>query len=222
MMNDMSNIHEVNAQGELYGVSGRGSFVPNRGSRAEFQKHFGELDPNIVKQIKAGKLHLGDRLIYSIKPIGSSKTIKMFETSDDKEIGLRTIAAAKLPKNEVLLCSGVFILAGVAPAATPGSPTTDEIKATVFGSIGAASRGAIANGEFELKANKQTIVPETSCRIFVTDDMMQWPLGFYKLHNPRMIHDDVLIEATIELGTTEDIPQDTYLFIGLYGTGTTP
>lgn len=215
---------EMNIQGELYGplTQKARAFVPNKGSRAEFQKHFRELDPKVVQLLDDGKLHLADRLIYSIKHIGSSTTIKMFESSDDKKVGLRSLAAAKLPKNEVLLVSGIYLMAGVAPAASPGSPTEAEIMATVFGSIGAANRGAIASGEFELKANKNIIVPETSNRLFVTDDMITTPLGFYKLHNPRIIMDDVTIEFTVTFGTTEAIPQDTYLFCGLFGTGTTP
>ena len=61
-----------------------------------------------------------------------------------------------------------------------------------------------------------------SNRVFSTDNNHNWPLGYYKLHNPRMISDDVEIEFTIELGTTTNIPQDTHLYVGLAGTVTTP
>ncbi|MCB9234072.1 MAG: hypothetical protein H6581_20615 [Bacteroidia bacterium] len=211
----------VNQDGNLAGIQAK-SMYPSRGSRAEFQKHFSEVEPNIREALRTKELHLGDQIIYSIKPLGGSKTLKMFETQDDKEVGLRNVSNGKLPKGTTMLVSGLFVLQGQAPAASSGSATVDEIKATTFGSIGATNLGALSNAEFELKANKKVIIPEISCRIFVTDNNTNWPLGFYKLHNPRMIPSDVLIEATFELGTTEGIPADTYVYLGLFGTVTTP
>lgn len=213
----------MNVQGDLYGTPANpGPRYASRGSRAEMEKHFRELPANVKSELRNGKLRLGDEVIYSIKPVGPSTTIKLFETQDDKEIGLRNISNAKLSKNQALMVSGIYLLAGIAPAAIVGSPTPDEIKATEFGSIGANNLGALANGEFSLKANKVTLVPETSNRVFVTDNNHNWPLGFYKLHNPRPIQDDVLIELTLELGTVTGIPQDTFVFVGLAGTITTP
>lgn len=212
-----------NIRGELYGT--RNDIRPNvpaKGSRAEFLEKINEVPENIVNDLDDALLRLGDFIIYSIKPIGASKTIKMFETQDDKEVGLRNISNAKLPQKMTMMCSGVFLLVGTAPAAVSGAPTSDEIKATSFGSIGGTNLGALANAEFELKANKKVIIPEISCRAFVTDNNHNWPIGFYKLHNPRLILDNVLLEATLELGTTEDIPADTYIYMGLYGTVTTP
>ena len=221
MNSDFMN-DDVTVTGELYGIGGRRQKHPSRGSRAEMEKFFHQLPDRIQAETKTGKLRFADYIVYSIKTVGSSKTIKMFETQDQKETGLRNIANAKLPKNMGLLVSGIYLMQGQAPAATPGSPTSDEIKATQFASLGAANLGAIANGEFTLIANKKILVPATSNRVFVTDNNNNWPLGFYKLHNPRLIQDDVEIEFTLELGTTEDIPQDTYLYVGLFGTITTP
>lgn len=213
---DLSNA--MNTQGELMGTPMRGT--PSRGSRGEMEKFFPQLPDHIKHDLKTGKLRLGDQVVYSIKPIGSSTTIKMFLPQDDKSIGLRNVSNAKLPKGQAMLVSGIYLLVGVAPAALAGSPTEDEIKATVFGSVQGV--GAVANGEFSLKANKTTIVPETSNRAFCTDGNGSVNLGYYKLDNPRLISDDVLIEFTVELGTTEDIGQDTYLYVGLDGSITTP
>lgn len=214
---------DYNVQGDLYGISERGRGIPSKGSRREFEKHARELPYSIKDELKNGKLRLGDQIIYSIKPIGNSQTIKLFETQDDKEVSLRNISNAKLPKNQVLLVSGIYLLTGVAPAASPGSPTLDEIKATPFGRLDRLdSFSAILNGEFNLKANKVQLVPETACRLFATTGYGKFQEGYYKLANPRLIQDDVLIEATVELGTTVNIPQDTFLYIGLHGTITTP
>ncbi|HMT75216.1 MAG TPA: hypothetical protein PKA77_14175 [Chitinophagaceae bacterium] len=186
----------------------------SRGSRAEMEKHFAELPVHIKESLLKGELRLADTIIYSIKPVGS-KTIKMFETQDDKEIGLRNLSNAKLQKNQVLLVSGIYLLAG-----TSADGTKDKIVATNFKAL--EEFPAIANGEFSLKSNKKQIVPETSNTLFKTNNYHQVPLGYYKLSNPRLIQDDVLMELTIELGTTDGIPANTYIYAGLHGTITTP
>jgi hypothetical protein len=186
----------------------------SKGSRAEMEKHFGDLPPHIKEGLSKGDLRLADTVIYSVKPV-SSKTIKMFETQDDKEIGLRNVSNAKLPKNQAFLVSGIVLLAGVS-----ADNTKDKIMATRF--VGLEEFAALVNGEFSLKSNKKQIVPETSNNVFKTNNMHNVPLGYYKLANPRLIHDDILMEMTIELGTMESIPTNTQLFVGLHGTITTP
>ena len=189
--------------------------VPSKGSRAEMEKHFSELPAHVKEQLSKGDLRLADTIIYSVKPV-SSKTIKLFEPQDTKEVGLRTISEARLPKNQVLLVSGIVLLAGVA-----GGDTKDDMMQTAFAKLEAIP--ALANGEFSLKANKKIIIPEgTSNRVFCTENFNGVILGYYKLSNPRLIHDDVTLEFTVELGTTSGIAANTNLFVGLHGTITTP
>lgn len=186
----------------------------SKGSRAEMEKFFGELPPHIKEGLVRGELRLADSTIYSIKPV-TSKTIKMFETQDDKEIGLRNISNAKLPKNQAFLVSGIFLLAG-----TSADASKDKIIATEFKAL--EGYNAIANGEFSLKSNKKQIVPETANIVFKTTGNKNVPIGYYKLANPRLIHDDILIEMTIELGSMDGIPANTYIYAALHGTITTP
>ncbi len=188
--------------------------APSRGSRAEMEKHFSELPAHIKEGLAKGDLRLADTVIYSIKPV-SSKTIKLFETQDDKEIGLRNVSNAKLPKNQALLVSGIVLLAGI-----PTDTSKDKVMATRFDAI--ESFGPIANGEFSLKSNKKQIVPETSNGVFKTLSMHNVPVGYYKLANPRLIQDDILIEFTVELGTMDGLDPKTHVFVGLHGTITTP
>ena len=188
--------------------------MPSKGSRAEMEKHFGELPEHIKEGLKKGELRLADTIIYSIKKVGS-KTIKMFETQDDKEIGLRNVSNAKLPKNQCLLVSGIILLAGIA-----ADETKDKIMATKFDFV--EEFPAIINGEFSLKSNKRQIVPDTGNRVFATKNFTLVQAGYYKLSNPRLISDDVLIEMTIELGTMEGLDKNTHIWAGLHGTITTP
>jgi hypothetical protein len=186
----------------------------SRGSRAEMEKHFAELPAHIKDGLTNGTLRLADAIVYSIKPV-SSKTVKIFETQDDKQVGLRNISNAKLPKNQALLVSGIYLLAGVSADATADKVMATEYKGLEF-------FNAIATAEFNLKANKKVIVPETSDVVFKTASYHQVPIGYYKLANPRLIEDDILIEMTIELGTMDGIAANTYIYAGLHGTITTP
>jgi len=191
-----------------------GGVPSSKGSRAEMEKHFNELPQHIKDGLLKGDLRLADTIVYSRK-IVNSKTVKMFETQDVKEIGLRNISNAKLPKNQALLVSGIFLLAGV-----PADNSSDKIIGAKYDKI--EDFAAIANGEFTLKANKKIIIADCDNTIFKTANNHNLPIGYYKLANPRMIHDDILVEATIELGSMEGLDAKTHLYIGLHGTITTP
>lgn len=187
----------------------------SRGSRAEFEKFFKEVPDAVKGELLSGKMRLSDYTIYAIKHV-ASKTIKMFETQDDKEVGISNIDKARLPKNFVFLVSGIYVMAGVS-----ADMTKEKIKAIDFKSV--REFPAIANAEFYLKANKKQIIPEGNVlRKFVTDNNHNVPLGYFKLDNPRLIKDDELIEFVIELGTMEGLDPKTHIYIGLDGTGTTP
>lgn len=114
-----------------------------------------------------------------------------------------------------LLVSGIYMLQGEA-----ASLNVDDVKVTKFDTI--EGIGALANGEFKLKANKKQLVSDTSNRKFVTTQFDMVPKGYYKLANPRLIHDDIDIEFEIELGTVSGITENTVLFVGLEGTATIP
>lgn len=212
LVGELRRMNPVKRQRTINKLASTGA--PSKGSRAEMEKFFGELPPSIKEALVKGDLRLADTMIYSIKPV-NSKTIKMWETQDDREVGLRNISNAKLPKNQALLVSGVILL-----AATSADPSKDKVIAADY--KGLENFPALLNGEFNLKYNKRQIVPETSNYIFRTQNYNYVPLGYYKLSNPRLIVDDVLIELTIELGTTEGIPQNTFIYAGLHGTITTP
>jgi hypothetical protein len=190
----------------------------SRRSRAEMEKFFKQLPKHVKGELLKGGVRLADYTIYSTKII-SSKTVKMFEPQDDKEVGVRNISNAKLPKNMVFLVSGIYLLTGRTEEGKQNDP--ENIKSINYRTVGSMS--ALANGEFSLKANRKQIIPENqSIRRFVTDNDHTVPLGYYKLDNPRLIKDEELIEFTVELGTLFGIPKEQFIYVGLDGTGTTP
>lgn len=236
-MNDFVN-SEYNNAGELFGLdavnrmfqsanpmqrakimqkfSQQTQVQTSRGSRKDMEKFFAQVPSHVQAELKKGGVRLADYTIYSMKQI-NSKTIKMFEPQDDKEVGVRNISNAKLPKNMVFVVSGIYLLTGVNPE--PASP--EGHKAIRFESVSTVP--AICNGEFSLKSNRKQIIPENQAiRRFVTDNDTTVPLGYYRLDNPRLIRDEELIEFTVELGTQLNIPANQWLYVGLDGTGTTP
>jgi hypothetical protein len=212
LLGALKRMNPIQRQRTINKMSNTGT--SSKGSRAEMEKHFGELPPHIKEGLAKGELRLADYTIYSRKLV-TSKTVKMFETQDDKQVGICNISNAKLPKNQCLLVSGIFLLATTAPDSTKDKIMSATLNIT-------SNYGAIASGEFSLKANKKQIVPETSVNDFNTNGFTNVPQGYYKLANPRLIHDDVLIECTVELGTMDGLAANTILFVGLHGTITTP
>lgn len=238
MLSGLDAIEEYNNQGALLGIDGlddaelQGALrkmnpvkrqktinklaaVPHasKGSRAEMEKHFAELPQHIKDELTRGTLRLADFVGYSIKPL-TSKTIKMFESQDDKEVGLRNIGNAKLPKNQALLLSGIVLLIG-----TAAGDQKFQIMSAPYNDI--SMNGALANGEFTISANRKLLIQSTSNNVFKTVGASS-QAGYYKLANPRLIMDDLQIEMTIELGTLEGIPPLSYVWVGLHGTITTP
>ena len=68
-LQEMNPIKRHRAMNKLFGGT-QGS----RGSRAEMEKHFGELPEHIRQLLVSGDLRLADTIIYSIKP-ANSKTV---------------------------------------------------------------------------------------------------------------------------------------------------
>ncbi|MBL4705624.1 MAG: hypothetical protein JKY54_13960, partial [Flavobacteriales bacterium] len=120
----------------------------SRRSRGEMEKFFKQMPKNVKIQLIKGTARLADYTVYSIKQI-KSKTIKMFEPQDDKEVGVRNISNAKLPKNMVFLVSGIIMLTGISSDIT----NPEANKGINYRSL--VTTPSIANGEFSLKANKK-------------------------------------------------------------------
>lgn len=196
-------------------IAAAGKSGESRGSRADFEKFMQQLPSHIKDGLRTGKLRLADYIIYSIKSI-TSKTIKIFESQDMKETGVRNVSNGKLPKNMVMLVSGIYVLVGLKP-----DSGNDPHKRVQFESIG--SLPGLANGEFSFKSNKKQLIPENnSLRQFITDNNATKLLGYYKLDNPRLILDDEVFEFTIDLASDEGIKPDYHIYVGLEGTITTP
>jgi hypothetical protein len=238
-----------------------------RASRAEMLAFLqsNEVTKDIKDLLDATKLKLADKGVYSIKQV-DGKTTKMFETQDQKEVGLRNVSNAKLDKQHYLLASAIIIKAGyveVELGANDGQATDsqlisgakaakyfaidedgDNLSVTPDADITPATQndvnadpfGGLLTGEWTLKANRKDIVHEVPMSYFQKESTTQFPVGYHKFDNPRLIPDDTLIELEIELGQELDLghfqktaaqgglwyAQTVFIYAELRGTMTVP
>lgn len=176
-------------------------------SRGEFEKRMPMLPKEIQQGLASKNLQVVDAAYYVTKNISSSKIAKMLKDDDNKVVGQSNISSAKLEKGNLMLLSGIILLAGVAEA----GKTIVDVNFDLL-------PGYIRNGEFEFKANGTTLIPSTSCEVFNSADM-HIRRGLFRLDNPKMINDQQAMEFNIEWGT--NAPENMFLKAILIGTSVT-
>jgi hypothetical protein len=178
------------------GVSGRSD------SRAEFEKRMYMLPKEIQEGLANKTLQAVDAAYYITKNVSNAKIIKMLKDDDTKVVTVSNVSGGKLEKGNVMLLSGIILLASV------GVPNVQDAKFDLL-------PDNIRNGEFEFKANGTTLVPITSCEIFNTTETLRQK-GHYKLDNPKIIFDQQAMELNVEWGS--NAPADTFVKAILVGT----
>jgi hypothetical protein len=165
----------------------------------------------LPKEIQMGlankNLQVVDAAYYVTKNVASSKIAKMLKDDDNKDIAQSNLSSAKLEKGNLLLLSGIILLAGVAEA----GKTVADVNFDIVPAF-------IRNGEFQFKANGTTLITSTSCEVFNTTNMTIRK-GLFRLDNPKMIHDQQAMEFNIEWGS--NAPENTFLKAILIGTSVT-
>jgi hypothetical protein len=176
-------------------------------SRGEFEKRMPMLPKEIQMGLANKNLQVVDAAYYVTKSVAASKIAKMLKDDDNKVIGQSNISSAKLEKGNVLLLSGIILLAGVAEA----GKTVADVNFDILPAV-------IRNGEFEFKANGTTLIPATSCEVFNTTNMTIRK-GLFRLDNPKIINDQQAMELNIEWAT--NAPDATFIKAILVGTSVT-
>lgn len=171
-------------------------------SRAEFEKRINLLPKEIQEGLGNKTLQAVDAAYYVTKSVSNAKIIKMLKDDDTKIVAISNISSGKLEKGNVMLLSGIILLAST------GVAKAEEGKYDILPDV-------IRNGEFEFKANGTTLVPITSCEVFNTVGTMRQK-GYYKLDNPKIIYDQQAMELNVEWGS--NAPADTFVKAMLVGT----
>jgi hypothetical protein len=174
-------------------------------SRGEFEQRINLLPKEIQQGLASKNLQAVDAAYYVTKSVSGNKIIKMLKDDDTKIVGISNISGGKFEKGNVMLLSGIVIVASV------GVAKGEEGKYDVLPDI-------IRNGEFEFKANGTTIVPITSLEVFNTNGTTR-QRGYYKLDNPKMIYDQQSMELNLEWGA--NAAADTFVKAILIGTAVT-
>lgn len=176
-------------------------------SRGEFEKRLHLLPDEIRQGLAKKNLQAVDTGFYSTKSVEGAKLIKMFQDDDKKVVGECNISSAKLEKGNLMLLSGIILLAGIAGQ----NQTASQVNFDILPEY-------IRNGEFEFKANGTTLIPKMSCEFFnSTGKNIQ--KGLFVLDNPKLILDQQAIEMTVEWGA--NAVEGLYMRVVLVGTSVT-
>ncbi|NCC88233.1 MAG: hypothetical protein EOM05_10305, partial [Clostridia bacterium] len=157
-------------------------------SRGEFEKRLHWLPKEIQQGLANKNLQAVDAAYYVTKSVASAKQIKMLKDDDNKVVGTSNISSAKLEKGNIMMLTGIILLAGTA---TTGN-RVDQVNFDMLPDY-------IRNGEFEFKANGTTLIPSTSCDVFNTTNMTIRK-GLFVMDNPKVILDQQAMEFNVEWG----------------------
>jgi len=176
-------------------------------SRGEFEKRLHWLPKEIQQGLANKNLQAVDAAYYVTKAIGGSKQIKMLKDDDNKVVGTSNISSAKLEKGNIMMLTGIILLAGT----TVQGNRVDQVNFDILPDY-------IRNGEFEFKANGTTLVPSTSCDVFNTTNMTIRK-GLFTMDNPKVILDQQAMEFNVEW--SEAAPAYSFMKVILIGTSVT-
>ena len=184
------------------GKGGNAAASGRSDSRAEFEKRMFLLPKEIQEGLANKTLQAVDAAYYVTKNVSNAKIIKMLKDDDTKIVAVSNISSGKLEKGNVMLLSGIILLA------TTGTVKAEDGKYDIIPDV-------IRNGEFEFKANGTTLIPITSCEVFNSVGTLRQK-GYYKLDNPKIIYDQQAMELNVEWGS--NAPADTFVKAMLVGT----
>lgn len=156
----------------------RTSFVGTKIAQGitEFAARLSRIDANLAAAVKNGSVQVVDSAIYTARPLASDTTIEIFQSADDKKVGVSNINKRQLEANTYMLVTAIQLVFGDCS----GDKTMGEVD---FGVIDET----IGNGEFELKAGDKILMPRNSMEIFRTSQNSEEPAGMFKLDCPKLV-----------------------------------
>jgi hypothetical protein len=201
-----------------------------KGSRAHMENRIVNLEPRLADGLVNGGKQLVDTAFYFLKSAGSKTTLDMIADDDSKVPGLCNVSRGRLDQDEPFLLAGIMLLTGVAAGTSQA-----EGLACDFGVI----HKNLRNGEFELKANGKTLIPEMSTEVFVTHREINSlvdvdgtgtganaatavvmgedaKVGLWIPDNPKLIKSNVEMKFTLNWGVA--LPTNTWVKLVLLGT----
>lgn len=190
---------------------------PHLDSRAKFQKALkveaaknpGDVEiADLYRQVASGSLGLADFSIMTTKNASGRTDVSMFQETDEREVGINTIAKGRLEKGQYMLVDKITLIGEiVAGAAIVRGSDAEKIafKTAVFNSLNANIMGQeslciVANGQTEIRVRQKNVLNDLANTCFVQDNNQTTTLGTIKLENAFFVRAQEAIELNIDLG----------------------
>ena len=171
---------------------------------------------------------MSDHVIYATKSVSGATTVKLFEDSDSRMVGVCNISKAKMEKNEYFLLSGIRLLQG-----TGTGTTADKSGIAAITTDWDLLEFKVKNGEFTFRVSQKTLIDRMSLLPFAnfnesivtgqTYNVGGYAFGsagnlpgFVKLANTKLINPDESIECNLEWVAAATT--NSFVRIELYGT----
>ena len=195
--------------------------TPSKGSRADFFKYGGDIEDEIFKKIKAGKLQVDDAeiLVTTLMSTAAGKTTtSLFESGDVIKEGLKSLKGGETAKDFNMMLSRIEVTA--ATVAVAGTDATEaEILAAEFRGLHLIP--SLRNAVFNLKVGNRIVFLGKSLNGFYNRDNTNHT-HTVELDNPKFVRENEKIEAQIIMLDGSGVPLHTYLRVTLRGSGTSP
>lgn len=182
-----------------------------KGKRAIFLANMHQLPEKIKQGLLDKKYRMTDaKQLYFTKAAGSSTSVNMIKSDDQKAVGKTNVASAKLDTDKPFLVTAIQVLSGAA-----ASGETEPYNVT-FG----VPEVAILNGEFEFAVNSIPIVENSPCTVFDTTNSNDSLRGYFNLDNPVYI--DAEKELKFNFNLTQAAATRTWIRVILHGVAIVP
>lgn len=169
---------------------------------------------DLVTQFNQGDLMLADSSIMATKNASDRSTVDMLLNTDEREVGVNSVAKAMLSKGQYMLVESITLLGVQAPVGgVGGAPATilergstaerEAFKKLKFGSLNAAGDQSalclVANGELKVRVRNKDVVSGLSIHRFVQDNNHHTNNGTLQLDTPFFIRAQEAVEVILEL-----------------------
>lgn len=170
----------------------------------------------LVTAIKTGKLALRPYTVSVIERLTGQTKPKVFDTSRQRVIGLRSVHNARLPEGHFYVPYTMNLKVATVTAAVPGAPTQAEILNTDF--VGIHTDPNLQNGLITIGVDGERLVSDLSCDVFDSRGLTNVRTGDFELDASILIVGQKEIKGEIDLeGAVAGIGADVYFKFCMYG-----
>ena len=144
--------------------------------------------------IQTGQLQVVDHRFVGVREISNQTLIKLLDSADTKQIGINNLSNGKPAPNQLMLVTGVKLMALQNGAAI----TPAILRAANYGEL--TDVAGLINGVITIKSDGKNIVFQHPLSAFMIGNRRD-EKGVYHLKFPKVIYPDRDLQIEIDLGT---------------------